>query len=52
MARPIHAIIDLMALRANVQRVRACASTQQVIAVLKANAYGHGAVQVAQALAG
>jgi len=52
MARPIHAMIDLMALRANVQRVRACAPTQQVIAVLKANAYGHGAVQVAQALAG
>lgn len=52
MSRPIQAIIDLAALRANVQRVRTCcAAEQRILAVIKANAYGHGACRVAQAIA-
>ncbi|OQW94270.1 MAG: alanine racemase [Beggiatoa sp. IS2] len=52
MSRPIQAIIDLIALRTNVQRVRTCCVPEQrIIAVIKANAYGHGACQIAQAIA-
>jgi alanine racemase len=43
-------MIDLAALRANVAKVRACAPQQRIIAVVKADAYGHGAVTVAQAI--
>jgi alanine racemase len=50
MSRPTRAIIDLAALRANLQRVQACASSQYIMAVVKANAYGHGAVRVAEVL--
>lgn len=50
MSRPTYAVIDLAALRANVARVRACAPQQRIIAVIKADAYGHGAVNVAQAI--
>ena len=50
MSRPTRAIIDIAALRANLQRVQACAPTQHIMAVIKANAYGHGAVRVAKAL--
>lgn len=42
--------IDLTALQHNLQRVRQLAPNSQVLAVLKANAYGHGLVQAAQAL--
>lgn len=51
MSRPIQAIIDLQALRHNIQRVRACAPTHRIIAVVKANAYGHGASRVAHTVA-
>ncbi len=47
--RPV-AQIDLVALQHNLQRVKALAPASQVLAVLKANAYGHGLVRVAQAL--
>ena len=50
MSRPTYAVIDLAALRANVARVRVCAPQQRIIAVIKADAYGHGAVTVAQAI--
>lgn len=50
MSRPACAIIDTAALRANLQRVSACAPTQRIMAVIKANAYGHGAIQVAKVL--
>ncbi|TAM11370.1 MAG: alanine racemase [Nevskiaceae bacterium] len=42
--------IDLVALRHNLARVRACAPHSRVMAAVKANAYGHGAVPVARAL--
>lgn len=50
MTRPTRAIIDTSALRANLQRVRTAAPSQRVMAVIKANGYGHGAIKVANAL--
>ncbi|MFK5927160.1 MAG: alanine racemase [Desulfuromusa sp.] len=50
-ARPTWADIDLLALRHNLQQAVAyCPATQRIMAVVKANAYGHGAVPVTQAL--
>jgi len=49
-ARLTQAIIDLSALRHNVQRVRESAINQRIIAIIKADAYGHGAVRVANAI--
>ena len=40
--RPIRALIDRAALRANLARARAAAPSSKVWAVVKANAYGHG----------
>lgn len=47
--RPARALIDLQALRHNYQLARDTAGAK-ALAVIKADAYGHGAVQVAQAL--
>src|SRR5882757_1097876 len=44
------AVIDRAALRHNLSVVRSTAPQSKVMAVVKANAYGHGIVQVAQAL--
>ena len=41
--------VDLDALTANVERMRAHVGTPHVMAVVKANAYGHGAVAAARA---
>lgn len=43
-------IIDLAALRSNYRYLKATASNSKVIAVIKADAYGHGAIEVARAL--
>src|SRR5262245_8713783 len=51
MPRPIQATIDLDALRANLTVVRRCAPDARVFAVIKANAYGHGLLRCARALA-
>jgi alanine racemase len=48
----IRAVIDTTALRHNLSRVREIAPRSRVLAVLKANAYGHGMQTVATALAG
>lgn len=48
--RPAHAVIDLDALRHN-YRLAKRLSGSRAFAVIKANAYGHGAVECAQALA-
>lgn len=45
----VQASIDLDAYRANLQAVAACAPNSQMLAVVKANAYGHGMVQMARA---
>src|SRR5476651_1060465 len=47
--RPARALIDLQALRHNYRLARETAGAK-ALAVLKADAYGHGAVQCAQAL--
>ena len=49
--RPTTAHIDLGALRHNLGQVRRQAGDREVIAIVKADAYGHGAVPVARALA-
>ena len=43
-------VINLKALRHNLQVLQKTAPESQIIAVIKANAYGHGMVQVAQTL--
>jgi alanine racemase len=48
--RPTTARIDLAALRANYELARRRARGRDVIAVVKADAYGHGAVPVTRAL--
>lgn len=45
-----HAIINLAALRHNLEKVRALAPDSRVMAVIKANGYGHGTMRIAQAL--
>lgn len=47
----VTATIDLAAIRHNLARVRACAPGARVMAAIKADGYGHGAVAVAGALA-
>jgi len=51
-SRLIRAVIDSEALRHNLSVVRARVGGAKVIAVVKANAYGHGLIRTAQALAG
>ena len=48
--RPTWAEINLPALRRNYARVRELAGRRKVMAVIKADAYGHGATAVARAL--
>jgi len=50
MSRPTQAFIDTAALQNNLERVKTCAPTQCIMAVIKANAYGHGAIRVANAI--
>jgi len=49
--RPTRAVIDLDALRHNLQVARQSAPHSKILAVVKADAYGHGAVVTAEALA-
>jgi len=49
-ARPTCAHVDLRAIRANFALARERAGGREVIAVIKADAYGHGALPVARAL--
>lgn len=51
MSRPTVATIDLNALRHNYELAESLAPNSQTIPMVKANAYGHGAVEVATALA-
>jgi len=48
--RPAWAWIDRAALRHNARRARALAGERTVIGVVKADGYGHGAIEVARAL--
>jgi len=51
-SRLIRAVIDTEALRHNLNTIRARAGKARVMAVVKANAYGHGLTRTALALAG
>jgi len=51
MGRATHAKINLTALCNNYNYAKQCAAHSQVVAIIKADAYGHGAVPIAQALA-
>lgn len=48
--RPAWASIDLPALAHNLRAIRGFAGNNRVLAILKANAYGHGLTRIAQAL--
>ncbi len=50
MSRPAWVIIDLAALHHNFSRVRTLAPSSKIIAVVKAEAYGHGLIRIARAL--
>ncbi len=50
MSRPLHARVNLVALRHNLEVVRRTASNSRVMAVVKANGYGHGLLSVADTL--
>jgi len=52
MSRPLRAVIQTQSLQHNLQRVRHFAPNSKVMAVIKADGYGHGIVTVAQALSG
>ena len=45
-----YAVVDETALQHNLKRVRECAPRAKVMAVIKANGYGHGLIRVANAL--
>jgi alanine racemase len=47
-----YALINQQALKHNLAQVRACAPAAKVMAVIKANGYGHGLLRIATALAG
>ncbi|MCH9636575.1 alanine racemase [Rickettsiella endosymbiont of Litargus connexus] len=50
MSRPFTVELDLGALRHNVKRIREIAPQSQLLAMVKANAYGHGLLSIAKAL--
>ncbi|MEM6782932.1 MAG: alanine racemase [Bacteroidota bacterium] len=51
LALPVRAEIDLEALRRNVRRLAAHVAPAHLMGIVKADAYGHGAVPVARAMA-
>jgi alanine racemase len=50
MSRPVRALVDTQALQANLECVRAAAPRARVLAVIKANGYGHGLLRTARTL--
>lgn len=50
MTRPSRVVIDKQALKHNLQRVRELAPNSKIMAIIKADAYGHGLVRVANTL--
>ncbi len=52
MSRGIRAFIDLQALHHNFLTLKSLAPQQKILSMIKANAYGHGAIQVANTLSG
>lgn len=50
MTRPARVIVDPAALRANLEVVRRCAPGRRVMAIIKADAYGHGLGRIARVI--
>ena len=50
-SRPLWAEIDLGAIRNNINEIRKMSGNSRIMAVIKADAYGHGAVETAKVLA-
>ena len=50
MSRPAKVVISLSALRHNFSRIRTLAPDSRIMAIVKADAYGHGIAHIAQAL--
>lgn len=50
MSRPIKVVIDLVALRHNFNYIRKLTHPARIMAIIKADAYGHGLISIAQAL--
>lgn len=50
MSRPAEVVINLTALRHNFNRIHTLAPDSQIMAIVKADAYGHGIARIAQAL--
>lgn len=50
MSRPARVIVNTHAVQANLEVVRACAPGAKVMAIVKADAYGHGIARIASAL--
>ena len=50
MTRPSRVIIDTKALKHNFTRIKELAPRSKVMAIIKADAYGHGIVRVAKTL--
>ncbi len=51
-SRPLHATIDLSALSHNVARIQSFTHRANILAMIKANAYGHGMTPIAKQLSG
>ncbi|MEM6998518.1 MAG: alanine racemase [Pseudomonadota bacterium] len=50
MTRPSRVVIDKQALKHNFQRVKELAPNSKIMAIIKADAYGHGLIRVAKTL--
>lgn len=50
MSRPTQILIDISALQHNCQLAQSLSPSSQTVAVIKADAYGHGAIEIARAL--
>ena len=48
-SRPVWVEINLNAIRHNIREIKRIVAPAKVMAVVKANAYGHGMIEVAQA---
>ena len=51
-SRAAHVVLNADCAARNLQRIRSLAPEARIMAVIKANAYGHGMVRIARALAG
>lgn len=46
--RPTHAVVDLSAIQHNLRYIRSLAGNKMIMAIVKANAYGHGILEVSR----